>query len=61
MPPVGIQRTCENGAERALIIASPPIGTAGKNLRYVRPSASAVSTSVAVATPGMIGSCAFEA
>ncbi len=54
-PPVGQNLTCGKTGAKALSIATPPAGTAGKNFRYSNPAAMAAITSVAVATPGKSG------
>ena len=55
MPPVGQKRTCGNGPAKACSIATPPAGTAGKNLKVSSPASSPAITSDAVCTPGSSG------
>ena len=52
IPPVGIILTLVYAAHIALIIASPPAASAGKNLTLVRPRLTAWASSDGVTIPG---------
>ena len=52
MPPVGIKWTFAYGALRSFNFLAPPLDSAGKNFNCVNPIERAISTSLAVDTPG---------
>ena len=55
MPPVGQKAMSGKGPASAFSIGMPPAAVAGKNFRNCSPSAMAVITSLALATPGSSG------
>ena len=61
MPPVGQNRTFGNGPVSALTAASPPAGTAGKNLTSSNPCVTQAMRSDAVWMPGTNGRAPDEA
>ena len=55
IPPVGMKRTWGKAAASALIVARPPLASAGKNFTVSRPRSRACMISLGVLTPGITG------